>query len=386
MRTAILVLSRDGLAMARRLRDARPEESWIFGPSCIVGACGGSGPAGPEDKDGAVARTFATGEPGVRGWVGPLRLALPGIWQEHDAIVAIMALGIVVRLVGPLANDKRRDPAVVVVDDAGQFAISVLGGHRARANDLADEVARVLGCLPVITTASDAHRLPAVDQIGREWGWTIERAENLTAVAAAVVRRQTVAVWQDAGSPDWWQPFGSWPGHFVRLDTLDDWPSLNPSGLLIISDRLSPASLPPDRTLVYRPHTLVAGIGCRRGTPRETIDAWVAHVFAAQGLTEVSLAVVATVTLKADEPGLIAFAAARGLPLVAFPPEQLAAQPGIETPSPRVQAKIGIPAVAEAAALRGSGATRLLVPKQVGPGVTLALARRPDPPSPTNRQ
>jgi cobalt-precorrin 5A hydrolase len=86
---------------------------------------------------------------------------------------------------------------------------------------------------------------------------------------------------------------------------------------------------------------------------------------------------VATVTLKADEPGLIAFAAARGLPLIAFPPEQLAGLPGIERPSERVRSKIGIAAVAEPAALRAAGAARLLVPKQTGPGVTVALARRP---------
>ena len=289
-----------------------------------------------------------------------------------------MALGIVVRMAGPLAGDKRRDPAVVAVDDAGRFAISVLGGHGAGANALAEEVAEVLGALPVVTTASEAQGLPAVDQIGRAWGWAIERTENLTRVAASVVRREPVAVWQDAGTPDWWRPFGPWPSHFVRLSAWEQLATLRPSALLVISDRAVPNCGPDDRTVLYRPPTLVAGVGCRRGTAEATIETWTRAVCARNALSPLSLAAVATVHLKLDEPGLLGFARRRGLPLVSFPPEQLADLPGIERPSERVRSKVGIAAVAEPAALRASWASPLLVPKQIGPGVTLALARCTD--------
>jgi cobalt-precorrin 5A hydrolase len=375
MKTVILVLSQNGLHLARRLRAAQPEETVILGPACVVGACGG--PLATAAREGPI---FATGEPGVFGWLGPLRKVFPALWNEYPAIVAVMALGIMVRLAGPLASDKRRDPAVVAVDDAGRFAISVLGGHEAGANELASFVAEVLEAQPIITTASESRRLPAVDRIGRDLGWTIERAENLTRVAAAVVRGETVAVWQDAGSPDWWRPFGPWPDHFVRIRDWNEWPALQSlaSALLVISDRIEPADLPTDRTLVYRPPTLAAGIGCRRGVSVSTLAPWVEEVFAEHGLARNSLAALATVMLKVDELALLALASAYAVPLVAFPTEQLAAQPGIERPSERVRVKIGIAAVAEAAALRASGAARLLVPKQKGPGVTLAIARRPD--------
>jgi cobalt-precorrin 5A hydrolase len=376
MRIAVVVLSPAGLDLARRLKGARPESTAIFGPSCVVATCGGA-PEGRPLRSDALPGVSDTNEPGVFAWVGPLRTLFPALWQAHDAIVAVMAVGIVVRLAGPLASDKRRDPAVVAVDDAGRFAVSVLGGHGAGANELALWVAEVLGALPVITTASEAQRLPAVDQIGRDLGWTIERAENLTRVAAAVVRRRTVAVWQDAGSPDWWRPFGPWPAHFVRIRAWSDLAAAGASALLVISDRAEPDDLPAETTVVYRPPTLVAGIGCRRGTEAGTIADWTDSVLAAHGLARGSLAVVATVSLKIDEPGLLAFAASRGVPLVAFPPAQLAGQAGVETPSEQVRAKIGIAAVAEPAALRASGAARLLVAKQKGPGLTLAVARRP---------
>lgn len=370
MKTAILVLTGAGLALARRHREARPDGVRIFGPSTVVGP----DRAGP----GPIPATFATAEPGIFGWEGRFRDLVPAIWAGHDAIVAVMALGIVVRLLGPLASDKRRDPAVVVVDDAGRFAIAVLGGHGAGANALAEDVARVLGARPVVTTASDAGMLPAVDRIGAEDGWIIERAENLTRVAAEVVRRGRVAVWQDAGEADWWCRFGPWPDHFDRVRSWEDLRSTGPAAVLIISDRAVPEDLPAaDRTIIYRPPSLVAGIGCKRGTTSATIGAWVGSVMVEHGLSEHSLAAVATVMLKVDEVGLIDFARSRGLPLVAFPPGQIADHPGTRSPSERVRAKVGIPAVAEPAAMRAAGAADLLVAKQKGPGVTLALARRP---------
>jgi cobalt-precorrin 5A hydrolase len=370
MELAILVLTRSGLELARRLRGAHPEATAIFGPACVVGRC---------DRRNDLEATFATEEPGVFGWSGPLRTVFPRVWNEYDAIVAIMALGIVVRLAGPLASDKRRDPAIVVVDDAGRFAISVLGGHRSGANDLAHRVAALLDATPVITTASDSLGVPAADQIGRDHGWSIEWAENLTRVAASIVRRERVAVWQDAGQTYWWRPFGRWPEYFVRLTDWSELDPLHPAALLVITDRVVPAArLLADRTLIYRPPTIVAGVGCKRGTTLQTLEDWTDKVFDAHGLSPRSLAAVATVTLKMDEPGLFAFAAKRGVPLVAFPPQQLDGCPGIETPSARVKAKIGIAAVAEPAALRASGATRLLVAKQKGPGLTIALARRPE--------
>lgn len=357
MRTAILILTPSGLDLARKVRAALPGDTSIFGPACAFGSLN---------------------EPGFEGWHGPLREFLPTIWARHDAILAVMALGIVVRLVAPLASDKRRDPAVLVVDDAGRFAVSVLGGHGSGANDLTRMVARAVEAIPVITTASEARGLPAVDRIGRRRGWRIERAENLTRAAAAVVRRRRVAVFQDAGAPDWWSEFGPWPDHFVRLESISEWARAEPDALLVISDRVEPPGLPADRTIVYRPPTLVAGVGCKRGVVQETITGWIADVLARAGLAIGSLGALATVSLKADEPGLRATAEALGIPLLVYPPEDLAGHPGIERPSARVREKIGIAAVAEPSALRGSGADRLLVAKQVGPGVTVALARRPD--------
>jgi len=305
------------------------------------------------------------------------RQTMEELFQAGRPLVCIMALGIVVRILGPLARDKKTDAPVVVVDEAGRFAISVLGGHEGGANALAKEVAKVLGALAVITTASDALGLPAVDLIGREWGWRIEGEgegrDNLTKVAAAVVRGEPIGVYQDAGRADWWQVFGEWPSSFHRIES---WPPTGSwPGLLAISDRWL-ARLDECPVVVFRPPSLVLGTGCRRGVPVEEFEALFKELCQTRGFAPLSLGIVATVSLKANEPGLLEFAARHGVPVVSYAPEELAQVASLPTPSEKVRAKIGMPGVAEPAAMLAAGATSLLLPKHRGQRLTMALARR----------
>jgi cobalamin biosynthesis protein CbiG len=280
-----------------------------------------------------------------------------------------MALGIVVRTLGPLARDKHAEPPVVVVDEAGRFAVSVLGGHAAGANALAERVARALGATPVITTASEALGRPAVDLIGKRFDWKIEPGSDLRAVAAAVVRGEPVAVYQDAGDGRWYQEFGGWPEAFH-----DGWPETHHRAALVISDRLLHATGVP--TVTYRPPTLAVGVGCRRGVPCAEIEAAVLAVFNESKVAALSVACLATASIKGDEPGLLQLAEKWGVPLRTFTLEELAAAGPVPTPSAAVRAKIGIDGVAEPAALLAAGATHLALTKQRRGRVTVAIARR----------
>ena len=148
-RRLVLVLSRAGLGTGSPAPlGPIPSATAIFGPSCIVGACGG-----PPRAPGRWSKADDLPPGTVRhGRAGRLRLhraapeglprALEPVRRHRRRDAAGQHL---VRLAGPLAGDKRRDPAVVVVDDAGRFAVSVLGGQGARADDLAHQVAAILG-------------------------------------------------------------------------------------------------------------------------------------------------------------------------------------------------------------------------------------------------
>jgi len=320
-----------------------------------------------------LARELGRGE--VVSIAGSARQTLQDVFCTGRPLVCIMALGIVVRILGPVIRNKGLDPPVVVVDEAGQFALSVLGGHEPGANALAREVAQALGAVPVITTASDVLGLPAVDLIGQSWGWKREREEHLTRLAAAVVRGETIGVYQDVGRRDWCEAFGGWPETFVEIPS---WPPPHEfAGYLWISDRSWEVGNHAP-VVVYRPPTLVLGVGCRRGTAWTAMEMLFQSVCQSQGFSPCSLGVVATISLKADEPGLQEFAARHGVPLRCFAPEELARVPDIPTPSEKVRAKIGVAGVAEPAAMLAAGTTSLIVPKVRGERVTMALARRVD--------
>jgi cobalt-precorrin 5A hydrolase len=180
---------------------------------------------------------------------GPLRDLIPDLFDACAGIVAICSLGAVVRLIAPHLRDKYRDPAVVVLDEAGSFAIPALSGHLGGANALAGRIARALGATAVLTTASDVRQTLAVDLLGRELGWTLEASSaDLLRASAAVVNDEPVALVQEAGTTDWWSNHangrtGPLP---VNLHCFGDLEAVDLSryrALLWISDRAVPPVL-----------------------------------------------------------------------------------------------------------------------------------------------
>ena len=314
----------------------------------------------------------------------PMRAALAPVFGERRGHVFVMAAGAVVRLVAPLLESKWTDPAVVCVDEAGRFAVSLLSGHRGGANALAREVAAVIGAQAVVTTASDVRGTLPVDLFGAERGWTFEDpAGNATRAATAMVEGAPVLLVQEAGEP--WPPAEDLPPNVRRANSLAAAARAPFEALLLVTDRL-----PEDgerglfeRAVLYRPRTLVLGVGCDRAAPAALVERGVEALLARHRLARASVRQLATVDLKADEPALRALSERLGCPLVTFPAEALDATPGMERPSERVRGLVGTRGVAEPAALRAAGARALLVPKQVytepgaGRSMTLAVARVP---------
>jgi cobalt-precorrin 5A hydrolase/precorrin-3B C17-methyltransferase len=123
-------------------------------------------------------------------------------WSKYDGLVFCMAVGAVVRLIAPYLQDKTTDPAVVVIDDRGQFVISLCGGHLGGGDRLATEISALLDAQAVITSASAGLGLPGVDLLGARFGW--QRGEgDWTKVSAAVAKQLPVQVWQESGIRLW---------------------------------------------------------------------------------------------------------------------------------------------------------------------------------------
>ncbi|AKN73968.1 Precorrin methylase [Streptomyces sp. PBH53] len=291
----------------------------------------------------------------TRVYEGPVGEAVRAAFAECEQVVCFLATGAVVRLLAPLLADKAADPGVVCVDEGGRFAVSLLGGHGGGANELAREVAAVLGAEPVVTTATDAVGLPGLDTLGLPYEGSV-----------AVVSRALL------------------DGEPVALEAEVAWPlpplPVAPQGSYTI--RVTDRDVPPgEREVLLRPPSLVVGVGASKGAPAEEILALVEGALREAGLSPKSVAELATVDAKAQEPGIVAAAERLGVPVVAYSAAELA---GIEVPNPSQAplAAVGTPSVAEAAALLRGG--ELLVPKRKSeradgqPAMaTCAVVRRP---------
>jgi cobalt-precorrin 5A hydrolase/precorrin-3B C17-methyltransferase len=292
--------------------------------------------------------------------------ALSARWRDVDAFVMILALGATVRLIAPLLGDKESDPAVVCVDDSGSFAISVCGGHAGGGNDLTQEVARLLGAEPVITTATDRLEVPALDQLV---GFRAEG--DLAGVTAALLADQPVAIDRNL----------EWPLPRPLIDRLDPNRSGDrPVARIVVDDRAlpeGPAGLP---LVALRPPSLVVGIGTTTNASAGDAGDAVEAVLSAAGLSPHSIAALATIDRRAEHPSVAAVAQRWHVPVHAFSAETLDAI-DVPTPSDVVAGAVGTRSVAEAAALAAAGAgSALVVTKVVASRVTVAVARRVGPP------
>ncbi|MGW9527792.1 cobalt-precorrin 5A hydrolase [Paenibacillus terrae] len=316
-------------------------------------------------------------ERGIQLFEGSVKLILPDLFKQYNGIILFISLGAVVRMIAPILVDKKVDPAVVVIDDRGEHVISVLSGHLGGANELTRHVASVLGARPVITTASDVQGTIPVDMFGRELGWVVDSFDKATPVSAAVVNEEPVAIVQETGERNWWRYDKPVPAHIKVYASMAE-ASLEPfNAALVISDRL----LEPEEEgrfltngVLYRPKSLVLGIGCNRGTAVEELEAGVLDTLNELRLSVKSVRNIATIDLKKDEEGLLALCTKYGWELVTYTPSELNTVQ-LPNPSETVFKYTGAYGVSEPSALLSSGADHWLLEKKKSGNMTISVAR-----------
>lgn len=349
MRVAVIALTRNGALLGRRLRDS------MAGVELHVS----SRYAGQAGKE---RHLFDPAE------LGSL---VASLWPGVKGFVFIMASGIVVRMIAPLLASKETDPAVVVMDDAGQFAISLLSGHLGGANELAERCAHLTGARPVITTATDANSLPSFDMLAREQGWAIDDISRVKVLNRLLLDNEEIAVVDPGGQTRCW--FHG-RGKLSFYATFAEAMGSRASGFLFVTNRHLPPQTQPENLLVLRPRNLVLGIGCNRGTRFEEIAAFVGTHLRRLFLSIKSVCAIATARAKQDEEGLVAFAESLGLPLTCFDSAELNRVLAPSPPSDHAMTAIGAAGVAEPAAILASQGGRLILNKVKSANVTLAVA------------
>lgn len=311
-------------------------------------------------KGEALAHRLAEALPGSVSRCGG-DVTLKGWTAEHfaqdEALIFVGAVGIAVRAIAPHCRSKAADPAVVAVDEGGNFAVPLLSGHLGGANALARALAKACGAVPVITTATDVNGLFAVDLWAKAQNCAVLEPERIKRASGALLAGQTVRYW----SP--WPVAGETPAGVKKADA----PEAADFALTLT---------PQGEALHLVPRIGVLGVGCRRGTTAQQLEEAFAAFCAASGLSPAAVCAAASIDLKKDEPGLAEFCKVHGWPITFYPADELRAVPGQFTPSAFVASVTGVDNVCERSAVKASGGM-LLLPKTAGGGVTLALAVRP---------
>jgi cobalt-precorrin 5A hydrolase len=339
---ALWVVTPNGRELARQLR-----EQW---PAATLWSSRRLAP----ERDAGNGRTFDRLSPAVEE-----------NFHQYAGHVFIMATGIVVRTIAGLLRHKTVDPAVVVVDDQGRFAISLVAGHMGGANQLAHRVARILGAVAVITTATDVNGKPAVDLLAVQKGLRIENPQAVKDVNMALLSEEKLLVHD---------PFGILGRSFCAYAVEKPPPPEDWKGPGVYVDDRSVAL--PESVLLLRPPSLCVGIGCRRHASEDALEVLLRRVFKQHRLSLQSLGVIVSIDLKADEAGLLAIARKLNVPLRFFTREELNKVPHVPNPSAMAAKHIGVNSVCEAAAILAAHHGELIVPKYKTGNATVAVARR----------
>ncbi len=314
----------------------------------------------------------------------PMGPTLSKTWKEYDCHIHIISVGAVVRMIAPLMESKKVDPAIICIDDANTFSICVLSGHVGRGNEYTHEVAQCLNNTPVITTASDVTKTLTVDILGRDFGWKLDDIDrNVTKGCAAVVNQSKVAFIQETGEPDFWDINKPLPKGIEYFNTLEEVDPDHYEMLLICSDRELSLSHPShfNKAVIYRPKSLVLGLGCDKGTPFEVVEKGVLKYLSKEKLNVKSVESIASIDLKSNEPAFLEICKKYNWGFNTYAANILDKVEGIENPSATVKKYVGTKSVGEAACLYATKTKKLVLPKKKfnlvegGLNMTISIAR-----------
>ncbi|TGM03657.1 cobalamin biosynthesis protein [Leptospira barantonii] len=363
---SVFVITKHGLEIAKKIHEAWEDVDLFVSPKFIDSA-----------------------PPGSKLLSLPMDKTLDETFQNYDCHIFIISVGAVVRMIAPLLKNKKVDPAVICVDDRANFSICVLSGHVGRGNFFTERLSKTLSNTAVITTASDVSGTLTVDILGRELGWTLEHPDrNVTRGCAAVVNETKVLFVQETGEPNWWPLKKSLPKGVEYSVSLMD---INPNEyeiLLIVTDRTDLNRTNQEHynnSILYRPKSLVLGLGCDRNVSFETVENGILKILSDNALAVQSVKTIASADLKRDEEAFLQISKKYGWEFKTFSSDELDRVSEIESPSEVVKNFVGTRSVSEASSILASGADSLLLPKQKykegvdGKNLTVAISRIPFP-------
>ncbi len=293
-------------------------------------------------------------------------------WKKFDAFIFIGAMGICVRTIAPYIKDKHEDPAVVCVDSLGLNAVSVLSGHIGGANDLAHDVAAIIGAREVITTQSDNAGLWALDTFAERFNWAIASDDDMNECISAFVNRQPTALLMEIRDEGTDYLEKTLPPHVTVVKSLEEVDPKKYSLVILVT----PYNLcVPYGVLELHFVPMIAALGF--GLANHPDDYEYIYDEIDEAMSQIGVLPCykryCTIDVKEDEEFCAMLVDDLNEELVFYSAEELA-KVEVPNPSKTVEKHVGTPSVCEAAAILGSNHGKLIVPKVKGRNWTAALA------------
>ena len=347
-KVAIVCITKNGINISKRIKEKIPSAS-IYAQS--------------KHKDSS---------DGIIWFEKNTKIMIEEIFKEYESIICIFSLGAVIRLISNLLKDKKTDPAVIVIDDKANFVISALSGHLGGANSLTKSIADILNSTPVITTAADVNETIAVDLLGSEFKWRIENFENVTKVSAYMVNEEKIGVYQDTGETKWWNK--ELPKNVSIVKDIDELRSDDFKAGLIISDKIITDPLLVNKSVIYRPKSLVVGLGFHWDTTQKEIEDGILKVLKENELSFLSIRNLSTINRGKSPASLGSFSDKHGIPLEFYDKEKLD-KIMVPNPSDVVKKYEGTSSVSEASSILSSGGELIVTKQKFPPNLTVAVSR-----------
>ena len=281
-------------------------------------------------------------------------------YHQYQAIVFIGALGICVRSIAPFLKDKTIDPAIINLDDHGFFVQPVVSGHTGGANLLAKQVARILGAQAVITTSSDLQNIWALDTLARQYNWKATASRPMNSIISLFVNNCPTALLLDIKDKGTEWLLQTKPDFVDVYYHYDDIPQSKYDVLIAVTYRVYSAAIP---ALYYYAPVLHIGMGCSRDIETDLLELSVSGQLREHRLAIESVAAIASIDIKYDEPAFIALSEKLNVPFNTYIAAALNTQQ-VANPSEVVMEKLGVHSVSEASALLSGGNSTWLLQKQ----------------------
>jgi len=290
-------------------------------------------------------------EEGLKPIIGGLKKHFGSIFNKYEAIIGIMAMGIIVRDITPYIKHKSIDPAVLCLSVDGRFIIPVLSGHLGGANDIAVRIGNKIGAIPVITTASDLLNKKAVDLIAKERGLTIASFKDAMEITSRMINNENIGI--------------------IYQNDVDSMDKTGLDGVVLISNRTEPRIKLPYAQLI--PKNIVIGVGAKRDSDPETIKALVLRVLNSNNLNIKAVSKVASIDIKKDEVGIVELATYFKVPFITYSSERIKEVEDMFDSSEFVRKITGVGSVSMPSGYLASNRGDCLVKKVAESGITVSI-------------